>query len=266
MTQPVRMDAKTAHEELTEHPHYRYRGCASDPDDPRQAAGNPALSVDAWQSPDVDGGEEKEVREAREDAAREVCVECPVMVQCLAYGSSLTPSGKLTEPYAILGGMTALERHKALVEFLKERQEAPVRVEPAPVEQLRTVQKLAVLAALARFEEPELIAAAASVDVRTAKWQLSRLATQLGLEKTASRVELLEAAVARGLLDRSEVAPAPRTATGPAASPVVPVRRARARRVTEVRGQMEFDFDDTPPRTAPVRSLFSSTPVLEAAA
>ncbi|WND24148.1 WhiB family transcriptional regulator [Streptomyces violaceus] len=263
------MDAKTAHEELTEHPHYKYRGCASDPDDPRRAAGNPALSVDAWQSPDVDGGEEKEVREAREDAAREVCVECPVMVQCLAYGSSLTPSGKLAEPYAILGGMTALERHKALVEFLKERQEAPVRVEPAPVEQLRTAQKLAVLAALARFEEPELIAAAARVDVRTAKWQISRLTTQLGLEKTATRVELLEAAVARGLLDRSVLAPVPaaRPAAVPAASSPVPLgRRSRARRVPVVRGQLAFDFDDSPPRTRPVTSLFSSTPVLEAAA
>lgn len=252
MTQPVRMDAKTAHEELTEHPHYRYRGCASDPDDPRQAAGNPALSVDAWQSPDVDGGEEKEVREAREDAAREVCVECPVMVQCLAYGSSLTPSGKLAEPYAILGGMTALERHKALVEFLKERQVAPVRVEPAPVEQLRTVQKLAVLKALARFEEPELIAAAAGVDVRTAKWQLSRLATQLGLEKTASRAQLLEAAVARGLLDHREVAPPAALVPASPARCSVPVRRGRARRIAVVPGQLSFDDVPAPVVKFPV--------------
>ncbi|RIH58539.1 hypothetical protein D3C59_34585, partial [Streptomyces sp. SHP22-7] len=111
--------------------------------------------------------------------------------------------GKLPEPYAILGGRTALERTKALVQ---ERQAAPVPVavsEPVPVEQLRTEQKLAVLRGLAQHAEPERVAVAAGLGdglegLRTAKWQIARLKTQLGLPKTATRVELLDAAVDRG--------------------------------------------------------------------
>lgn len=254
MTQNRRLDPKTARHELTDHRFYRYRGCAPDPDDPRMAAGDPELSVDAWQSPDVDGGEDQEQRVVRVQAAKAVCARCPVLEACAAYGASVTGDGRLAERHAILGGLTVLERTKALVE---ERQEQAVaRPEPAPVEQLRTEQKLAVLKALARFEEPELIAAAASVDVRTAKWQISRLTTQLGLEKTASRAELLEAAVARGLLSQVDVA----VDGGPVAPPPVlggfrsvpcAGRRRGGRRVAAVRGQL---------------SLFSSTPAMEAAA
>ncbi|GHC37135.1 MULTISPECIES: hypothetical protein [Streptomyces rochei group] len=241
MSQPIRLSAEAALTALLEHPHYRYRGCAPDPDDPRVAAGDNSVSVDAWQAPDVDGGEAREVREAREAAAIDVCVGCPVMVQCLAYGSSLTPEGKLPEPYAILGGRTALERTKALV---RERQAAPVPVavsEPVPVEQLRTEQKLAVLRGLARFAEPERVAVAAGLGdglegLRTAKWQIARLKTQLGLPKSATRVELLDAAVDRGLLDRSEVAAA---AAGPGAA--VPagssLRRPKRRRGSRARVQ-----------------------------
>ncbi|MEV8248037.1 hypothetical protein AB0R01_30340 [Streptomyces rochei] len=239
MSQPIRLSAEAALTALLEHPHYRYRGCAPDPDDPRVAAGDNSVSVDAWQAPDVDGGELREVREAREAAAIDVCVGCPVMVQCLAYGSSLTPEGRLPEPYAILGGRTALERTKALV---RERQAAPVAVsEPVPVEQLRTEQKLAVLRGLAQHAEPERVAVAAGLGdglegLRTAKWQIARLKTQLGLPKTATRAELLEAAVDRGLLDRSEVAAA---AAGPGAA--VPagssLRRPKRRRGSRGRVQ-----------------------------
>lgn len=263
-----RLDPTTARHELTDHRFYRYRGCAPDPDDPRMAAGDPELSVDAWQAPDTDGGEEQEARQARVQAAKAVCARCPVLAACAVYGASVTEDGRLAERHAILGGLTALERTKALVE---ERQEAPVRVEPAPVEQLRTEQKLAVLKALARFEEPELIAAAANVDVRTAKWQISRLTTQLGLEKTATRVQLLEAAVARGLLDRGEVAaagapvvaslPSPSSSSSSAGCrPVSGARRRGGRRIASVRGQLSFDD-----ALAPVTSLFPKAP-LEAAA
>lgn len=276
MTQP-RLDSKTALRVWTEHPHYRYRGCAPDPDDPRVAAGDNSVSVDAWQAPTADGGETKEAREAREAAAVDVCVGCPVMVQCLAYGSSLTPDGRLAEPYAILGGLTALERTKALVE---ERQAEPVRVvpEPAPVEQLRTPQKLAVLEALARFDTPEDIAVAArealrrefgdtyAMDLRTAKWQLARLTTQLGLPKTAGRAEILEAAVGRGLLERAvlpDVPPVPAAAPAAGRSRRRPGRRGR--RVTVLPGQLlAFDIADSP-SGAPATTLFPNAP-LEAAA
>ena len=50
MTQQERLDPKTASELLTDHPYFRYRGCAPDPDMPGVAAGDPSLSVDAWQA------------------------------------------------------------------------------------------------------------------------------------------------------------------------------------------------------------------------
>lgn len=211
-----RLDPKTAQNELTDHAHYKYRGCAPDPDEPRQSAGDPALSVDAWQAPDVDGGEESEVRAARVLAAKAVCARCPVLAVCAAYGASVTADGRLAERHAILGGLTAVERTKALVE---ERQAAPVVVEPAPDEQLRTEQKLAVLRAMAVYEAPEDVARAAGLDGRTAAWQRARITTQLGLEKTASRRQVLEAAVARGLLSAGEV-----TDPAPAAGSVRPVQ------------------------------------------
>lgn len=202
MNQPKRLGSYTARQNLMTHPRYRYRGCAPDVDDPKAAAGNLEVPVTAWEAPDVDGGEAQADRVRREAAAIEVCVECPVMVQCAAFGASLNASGRLAVPHGVLGGMTALERHKA---FVRERQTAPAVVEPAPDVQLKTEQKLAVLRALAVHEAPEAVAAAAGVDVRTAQWQRSRLTTQLGLPKTATRVQVLEAAVARGLLDAGEL-------------------------------------------------------------
>lgn len=238
-----RLDPKTARDELTDHPYYRYRGCAPDPDDPRVAAGDPSLSVDAWQAPDVDGGEDQEERTARVRAAKMVCGRCPVLAVCAAYGASVGADGKLAERHAILGGQTAVERTKALVE---ERQAVPVAVEPAPAEQLRTEQKLAVLRALAVHERPEDVARAAGVDLRTANWQRARITTQLGLEKSASRREVLDAAVARGLL-------APGEAVDPAL-PIVPV---------------QLSFDDALAALCPgaeVSELFPAGRVLGAAA
>ncbi|NUQ95840.1 MAG: hypothetical protein HOY79_04525 [Streptomyces sp.] len=171
-------------------------------DNPMVAAGDTSLPVTAWEAPDVDGGEDQAVRREREAAAVEVCVDCPVMVQCMAFGASVNAAGKLAVPHGILGGMTALERHKALV---RERQVEPAPVEPAPDHELRTEQKLAFLRALAAHESAGEVAAAAGMDVRKAAWHRSRITTQLGLEKSASRGEVLAAAVARGLLRAEEV-------------------------------------------------------------
>lgn len=193
-----RLDPKTTRDALTDHPYYRYRGCAPDPDNPKVAAGNPELPVTSWDPPDVDGGEPQAQRIARERAAIEVCNRCPVKRECLAYGSSLTPEGRLAEPYAILGGTTALERHKALI---RARQQEPARPKTTPIGQLRTAQKLAVLRALARHTDAEVVAAAAGMDVRTANWQRSILVGKLGLPRDATRMQLLQAAAAVGLLD-----------------------------------------------------------------
>lgn len=240
MTSQKRLSSYAARQNLMTHRRYRYRGCAPDVDNPGLAAGNNDLPVTAWEAPDVDGGEDQAVRKEREAAAIDVCIECPVMVQCLAFGASVNASGKLAVPHGILGGMTALERHKALVQ---ERQVEPVAVEPAPDHELRTEQKLAVLRALAAHQTPEGVARAAGLDVRTANWQRSILTTKLGLKKDATRMEVLEAAVARGLLSAGEVV----------ADPGRPV---------------QLSFDDALEVAAPaaVMDLFPSAPVLGAAA
>lgn len=181
-----------------EHPYFRYRGCASDPDNPHRMAGNPELPVGAHHAPDVDGGEGQKERRAREDAAIEVCLNCPVMVQCDAYANSVTAEGKLAEPDGVWGGRTALERHKALI---KARHAAP----PAPDRRFHTPQKEAVLRALAVCWDPYEVASRAGVDVRTANWQRSSLTTLLGLPRTASRAQLLAAAGERGLLEGVDV-------------------------------------------------------------
>jgi hypothetical protein len=186
-----------------EHPHFRYRGCAPDVDEPGKAAGDPSLSLDAWHGEDRDGSEPQRVREARQAAAVEVCLNCPVMVACDAYASSVVVEGgkaRLAEPEGIWGGRLALERHRA---FIRRRHEVAAQ---APVRQMRTPQKLRVLEALAVHADAEAVAVAAGVDVRTANWQRSRLVTQLNLDKgTATRTELLRAAVDQGLLDGSVV-------------------------------------------------------------
>lgn len=281
MTRPKRLDPKTANEALTDHPYYKYRGCAPDPDDPRLAAGDNSLSVGAWQAPDVDGGEDQETRTARVRAAKAVCAVCPVLAQCAVFGASVTAEGKLAERHSILGGLTPVERTKALV---RERQAQPVVVEPAPDEQLQTAQKLAILRALAAHEDTERVAAAAGLDLRTANWQRSILKRMLGLPKSATRMQVLEVAVERGLLEASLVVPDGEVA------PAVPARLASAGRGEvvsreEIRAAVESARaarvavralrrerrarragGDVGPVSGPVQLAFDDVPVLEAAA
>lgn len=173
---------------------FKYRGCAPDADDPSRMAGNPSLPVGAHHALDAWVSESPAERKAREAAAIEVCLNCPVMVLCDQYASSIRPDGKLAEPDGVWGGRRALERHKALI---KARHAAPA----APERRFHTAQKQAVLKAFASCWDPYEVAEAAGVDVRTANWQRSSLTTLLGLPRTASRAQLLAAAEERGLLD-----------------------------------------------------------------
>lgn len=249
-------DSLALREAWVDHPYYRYRGCAPDSDDPSRMAGNLSLPLGAHHAPDIEGGEPQRDRRAREAAAVEVCLSCPVMVQCDAYANAVTREGRLAEPDGIWGGRTALERHRA---FIARRHEAAGAAVGGSVE---TPQKQRVLEALAAHAEPLAVAAAAGMDLRTANWQRSRLVTQLGLARTASRRELLAAAVERGLLDAAVVVgddgmvpaipgmsvPSPPV---PVLTPLVPPeprrRRRRdgsARRALRVPGQLAFDLSD----------------------
>ncbi|MFJ6069010.1 WhiB family transcriptional regulator [Streptomyces tendae] len=246
-----------------------------------------SLSLDAWHGDDRDGSEPQRVREARQTAAIEVCLSCPVMVQCDAYASSVVVEdgqARLAEPAGVWGGRTALERHRA---FIRRRHEVVV---PAPRRLVLTGQREAVLLALAGHAEPGAVAAAAGVDVRTANWQRRRLVTMLALPQAASRRELLAAAVERGLLDAgvvvgddgtvpavpppaapSRAASAVSVVGGTAAVSVPPVeapavlrgrvRRPGRRRVVVCPGQLSLDD-----ALAPVVKLFPRNETLENAA
>jgi len=195
------------------HPHFKYRGCAPDPDDPMRMAGDPSLHVGAHNGPDAfmpEGQVERRVREAK---AVEVCLNCPVMVQCDAYASSVRPDGRLAEPEGVWGGRRALERHKALIA-------ARHAVPAASVRRFQTAQKRAALQALARCWDPFEVAEEASqllaswgegpeggMDVRTANWQRSSLVRLLGLPKDVSRMRALAVARERGLLEGVALVP-----------------------------------------------------------
>ena len=243
------MTPHAAYVAWTEHPHFRYRGCAPDPDNPLRVLGNPELHLDAWTGTTEDGGEPQRVRRAREAAAIEVCLNCPVMVACDVYANTVTPEGKLAAPDEIRGGRTPLERHRR---FIKLRHRVPV-VEPAPVEQISTPQKLAVLRALAAHSDPEDVATAAGMDLRTANWQVSRLRSQLGLPATATRMQILEAARALGLLEGKPSRPR--------------VKAPPRDQFTHVVGQLALWEAELAAELAPVHELFpvDSEP-LEAAA
>jgi len=268
-----------------EHKHFGSRGCAPHPDNPLRMAGNPDLPVGAHHAPDAFTAETPAERKAREEAAIEVCLNCLVMVACDRYATSVTADGKLAEPDGVWGGRRALERHRALIA-------ARHAVPAAPVERLRTPQRLAVLRALAQCWDPYEVAARAGVDVRTANWQRARLRTQLGLPRKASRAQLLAAARERGLLDGVTVvaddgsvpAVPPQTKTAPetsAVTAVVPssatsveapdtdrsagplrVRSPRRDRFADITGQLELPLWGD---LAPVHSLFPAK-CLEAAA
>lgn len=198
------MSAAAARAEWVEHRFFKYRGCAPDPSNGRVLAARPDLPVDTHFPADRDGHEPQSVRMAREAAAVELCLGCPVMVACDRYANSVTPDGRLAQPDGVWGGRLAKERREA---FKARRHRVAVA---APDEQVKTDQKRDVLLALAMCPDGDAraVAAAAGLPVRTANWQRSRLVTQFNLSKaTATRAELLAEAVRRGLLDASVVVP-----------------------------------------------------------
>lgn len=189
-----------AYTTLTEHRHYRYRGCAPDPDQPGRAAGDPTVPVDAWAASTADGGESQRDRLAREKAAKTICARCPVIDACRTYANTETAGGDLVEPEGIWGGQLALERHRARI---ARRTGTPhtIGVPADAIAAARSPQKLRLLRALARETDTELVAYRAGIDVRTSNWQRAALCTLLGLDKeTATREQLLTLAQQLGLL------------------------------------------------------------------
>lgn len=275
------MSPTAAHQELVDHKYYRYRGCAPDPDDPSLAAGSieqdgqmVRVPLSAWSAPDLDGGEPQDVRIARENAAIGVCVGCAVRVLCSRYANTVDSDGHVTEPQGVLGGERGLDRHRRLIE---RRHEV---VAAAPDARFNTDQKRAIIKALALRWDAREVAQVAGMDIRTANWQRSHLVRLLGLPKDATRMRLLEAAQARGLVQADWVraddgtVPAVVTAMKAHEETVQGPRRTVGRRPGRAKfaaivGQLDLDAElaalTAAPAVAVVHSLPTAMP-LEAAA
>lgn len=185
------------------HRHYPYRGCAPDPERPGLAAGAD-IPLTSWDTPDIDGGEPHDERRTREAAALAVCASCPVLTVCRTWSLAATDADTL--PYGVSGGLTALDRHRLVIESRMasgaDPQAEGARYGPQVVRAASTPQKRAVLRALAAHTRPEDVARAAGLDVRTANWQRSKLCGLFRLDRDrATRLDLLHAAQEAGLLD-----------------------------------------------------------------
>ena len=250
-------DRRRAYKAFATHRHYQYRGCGPHwniEELPGMSLGDETLPTEAWLAPH---DEPQKVRLAREKAALAVCAACPALAACLTYALTEDGDGRLVEPHDIWGGMLSLDRHRALVE--RRRNTGPVTADRLPAE-ARSAQKRAVLRALAKHTTPESVADAAGLDVRTANWQRSKLATLLGLDKrTATRGQLLDTARDAGLLDQA-VRMVPCDGAVPAVPPPADAPRSHtpARPAGE---QLQLDLDPKPAlrlitqpaRTAPAR-------------
>lgn len=200
MTTPTPLTSTSARQQLQEHRHWRYRGCAGDPDQPGRAQGDLNVSIDAWLPVTEDGGEAPSVRHHRQQQAKTVCAACPVLEACRTYALTVTADGRLAEPEGVWGGMTALERHRDLIARRTADQDRAA-VDERRLEECRTAQKQSLLKSLARETDEELVAYRAGMDVRTSNWHRSLLCGLLGLNKeTASRQQLLERARELGVL------------------------------------------------------------------
>lgn len=196
--------ARLAYEQFTEHRHYIYRGCASDPDNPRHAAADPDLPLDAWTGTTIEGGMPNAERVKQQQRAIAICGRCPVLDACRTH--AMLPGSGLAHTEGIRGGMTAGQRIRAT-----HHTPAPSR-KPLSHEQILEAisgPKRAVLRQLARETDAELVAYRAGMDLRSANWHRAKLCTLLGLDKeTATRAELLQAAVDHRILPaRTRIVP-----------------------------------------------------------
>ncbi|WP_098007818.1 hypothetical protein [Streptomyces sp. sk226] len=207
------VDAIAARQRLVDDRHYRYRGCAPDPDLTGMSAGDPDVPLDAWGPYTGDGAEAQKTRLDREKTALQICGRCPVLALCRTYANTTTTetdgTGRqvehLVEPEGVLGGELALTRHRRLI--ARRHDTVTADTTPTPVGDMveaRTPQRRELLLALARETDPERVAALAGMDVRTANWHRSALVGMLGLDRDrATRDQLLAAAVENRLIPRS---------------------------------------------------------------
>jgi WhiB family transcriptional regulator, redox-sensing transcriptional regulator len=149
-------------------------------------------------------GERGAARAAREQSAKEICLNCPVQKQCCEHAL------RVREPYGVWGGMTEEER-----EAHYQRQKALARA--------RAVREKAALAEKAKLKEKLL---------RDHERELARRLEQAGpMPEPAQPEPVREPAVTRVVGDEASapVLPvAPPKKLAPVAKPVGPRKRAGA--------------------------------------
>ncbi|MGW3403427.1 hypothetical protein, partial [Streptomyces zhihengii] len=101
----------------------------------------------------------------------------------------------------------------------------------------------------------------AGVDVRTANWQRSKTVTLLGLDRSASRMELLAAVRERGLLAGVRVVPDPPGLVVPAVPPAGSGRQRGEGRVTLLATTASPTADSNKGLAADTTSTPTATPV-----
>jgi hypothetical protein len=193
-----------------------------------------------------DSDEDQETRTVREDRAKRVCGGCPLREACLEYAAG--DGRKLREPHGVFGGTTPTERRVMLKARLAALPE--VANTEVPVVLLRTPQKQAVLAAVAAHDGlEEAVQAAvgrAGMDERAVLWQLSRIATLLGLGNgQRGRDDIVQAAELADVLPKAPAAETPTPVEAVAEHPEAggPIRLPYPR-WTDVPGQLQLNLGD----------------------
>lgn len=212
---------------LVGHRWWRYRACAPAAVDPGVCAVDEATPTTVFEAPDSDIPEAHHVRTAREAAAVAVCRQCPILRECRAYALGPEGADRPREMTGVWGGLTGVQRRRMRGRRTAAQAQVPV-VEC-------TGARLAVLEALAEHRGAVAVARAAGMEESTANWHRSKLVTMLGLDPvSASRGQLLAAAVERGLISAAVVVP-----DGPVPQRAIPTQRHA------LPGQLAFSLDLT---------------------
>lgn len=149
----------------------------------------------------ADGEEKQLARRAREAHAKSLCRGCVIRTGCARWALG---TGTTWEQYGVWGGLSVADRRRARKE--RSTQEAAARWQHSPQRELLLVvlgerQASVATVPLHRLGDVVEVQAAAALDRRTVAWHASRMATLLGLSRTAPVAELLRAAKRAGVWD-----------------------------------------------------------------
>lgn len=132
-------------------------------------------------------GERGAARAAREQSAKEICLNCPVQKQCSEHAL------RVREPYGVWGGMTEEEREihyqrqKALARARAVREKAALAEKAVLKEKMLREHELAKQAAEARRRAGEARAQSPAETARTAEPAMAAVPAELGSARSAPK-------------------------------------------------------------------------------